>query len=107
MNLMTPKLLSKLVLWIQNDQVDRFYWTREWRKIKKIRRVLDNNECQSCRALGLCSPAEMVHHIKPVREYPELALSLENLESECNACHNKLHPEKWKGEGGFYVDERW
>ncbi len=34
-------------------------------------------------------PADMVHHIKERSEYPELALTLDNLISLCNACHNK------------------
>ena len=42
-------------------------------------------------------PADMVHHIKERTEYPELALTLENLISLCNACHNKEHPEKGGG----------
>jgi 5-methylcytosine-specific restriction endonuclease McrA len=35
-----------------------------------------------------------VHHIKPIEQYPELALVDENLESLCFACHNIEHPEK-------------
>ncbi|OZQ74694.1 endonuclease [Paenibacillus odorifer] len=38
------------------------------------------------------SLADMVHHIKPLSEYPELALVLKNLLSLCNSCHNKEHP---------------
>jgi 5-methylcytosine-specific restriction endonuclease McrA len=33
----------------------------------------------------------MVHHIKPLSDYPDLALVLENLLSLCNSCHNKEH----------------
>lgn len=36
----------------------------------------------------------MVHHKKHADEYPELAYDLDNLESLCEACHNKKHPEK-------------
>ena len=36
----------------------------------------------------------MVHHIKPRRDYPELALVDSNLISLCDECHNKMHPEK-------------
>lgn len=38
--------------------------------------------------------ATMVHHIKPRGEYPELALTLSNLVSLCDACHDEAHPEK-------------
>ena len=36
----------------------------------------------------------MVHHIIPLSERPDLALSLSNLRSLCNECHNKNHPER-------------
>jgi len=29
-----------------------------------------------------------------LKEFPELALVDDNLESLCAACHNKVHPEK-------------
>ena len=38
--------------------------------------------------------ADMVHHVIPVEERPDLALNLSNLRSLCNECHNKEHPEK-------------
>lgn len=36
----------------------------------------------------------MVHHIRPLRDAPELALDLANLVSLCDACHDEAHPEK-------------
>ena len=94
MNLMTPDILDKLRQWLADDTVKYFYWLKEWRIIRKVRRKIDNNECQRCKQTGRHSPAEMVHHIKEVRAYPELALTLSNTESLCNACHNREHPEK-------------
>lgn len=41
--------------------------------------------------------ATVVHHIKPLAGHPEMALDLDNLESLCDACHNKKHPEKGAG----------
>ena len=35
--------------------------------------------------------AEEVHHIKELREYPELALDDDNLVSLCTKCHNMRH----------------
>ena len=43
--------------------------------------------------------ATMVHHIKPRKEYPELALCPENLESLCNLCHERLTPERRERNG--------
>jgi len=46
--------------------------------------------CYNCQAVGILEFADMVHHVKPVKEHPELAFSMDNLMSLCNACHNKV-----------------
>lgn len=109
MNLMTPDILQGIRQMIQDDTLIRFYKSKEWHIIRATRKRLDNNECQTCKRNGRYSPAEMVHHIKEVRNYPELALDLSNTECECNACHNKLHPEKLSGYNRTTIisDERW
>ena len=61
---------------------------------------MDHNECQICKAKGRYSKATTVHHVKHLREHPELALTIfdgknRQLISVCDACHNRLHPEKW------------
>jgi 5-methylcytosine-specific restriction endonuclease McrA len=43
------------------------------------------------------TPANIVHHIEHLGDNPDKALSLDNLESVCAACHNQLHPEKAGG----------
>jgi len=35
--------------------------------------------------------AEVVHHIKELRDYPSLSLELSNLISWCNICHTSHH----------------
>lgn len=109
MNLMTPDILNWLKQLIKEDRVKEFYWIKEWRIIRKVRRKLDNEECQRCKRAGRYSKAEMVHHKKEVRHYPELALTLDNTECLCNSCHNKEHPEKLSGfrVKKFENEERW
>ena len=84
MNLMTPDILRDIQQMIQDDTLIRFYKSREWRIIRATRKRLDNNECQTCKRNGRYSP-------------------------ECNACHNKLHPEKLSGYNRTTIisDERW
>jgi len=41
-----------------------------------------------------------VHHIKHLKDFPELALVDSNLESLCFTCHNEEHPEKLAAAGG-------
>ena len=44
-----------------------------------------------CRDKGKYRKADCVHHVKEVKEYPELALTFDNLMSLCNTCHNEVH----------------
>lgn len=77
-----------------------FYHTAAWRKVRQMALMRDGGMCQDCmdrlRAGYGFHPrrAEMVHHIIPVSERPDLALDLNNLRSLCNACHAAEHPEK-------------
>ena len=70
------------------------YTSERWKqKRKKILRR-DNYQCQECKRYGRNTQAVIVHHIKHVDEYPELAYVNSNLQSLCEGCHNKKHPEK-------------
>jgi len=46
---------------------------------------LDNGKCQYCG-----TPATDVHHIKPVKTHPHLALDPDNGISFCEKCHYKI-----------------
>ena len=35
-------------------------------------------------------PVESVHHVKPLKDYPELAFVTANLRSLCDSCHNQI-----------------
>ena len=79
-----------------------FYHTAAWKRVRKLALQRDCGMCQDCmdalRAGWGIRPhrAEMVHHIIPLEERPDLGLDLNNLRSLCNECHNKRHPEKGK-----------
>lgn len=79
---------------------DPFYHSGAWLRVRQMALARDKHLCQECVRrvkMGLQSRprnATMVHHIKPRKEYPELALVLENLESLCNTCHERLTPER-------------
>ncbi len=82
---------------------DPFYYTMAWRRVAALRRQMDDHKCAYCverwRAGSGVRPraAELVHHVIPRSERPDLALDLDNLRSACNTCHNQLHPEKGRG----------
>ncbi len=65
------------------------YNTRQWRKVRKMK-LNEYPLCANCEVVGLTVTADMVHHIKPVSEHPELAFDIDNLMSLCNQCHNSI-----------------
>ncbi|MCS1351158.1 HNH endonuclease [Mechercharimyces sp. CAU 1602] len=73
-----------------------FYRSRAWKKAREFVLARDHYLCQRCWRNGKLTPAEVVHHVHPLKERPERALDADNLVSVCATCHNKLHPEKGK-----------
>lgn len=64
---------------------------REWRA-KVLRR--DKYLCQECLRYGRKREATHAHHIKPRDAYPELQYVINNGQSLCTSCHNKIEPRK-------------
>lgn len=81
----------------QSKKTKAFYKSAAWLKCRKLVLKRDYYLCQPCLRDGKLTTADAVHHIKPLEDYPELALDMDNLESICNSCHNKEHPEKGGG----------
>lgn len=71
-----------------------FYTSAKWKRKKEFVMKRDGYLCVECKRYGRKTPAVLVHHIKALEEYPELKLEATNLESLCESCHNKRHPEK-------------
>lgn len=86
---------------MQRKQADPFYLSKAWRTVRAEALRRDHGMCVRCMERfmnGGEKPrlAVMVHHKKSRKEYPELELELDNLESLCDICHNREHPEKGK-----------
>ena len=45
--------------------------------------------CHDCLSVDRVEPANEVHHIKKVKEHPELRLVRGNLMCLCKSCHNR------------------
>ena len=75
---------------------DKFYNSKAWEAAREARLEKDFYLCQSCLRNHEITTATMVHHKKHLRDFPELGLDIDNLESLCDACHNRAHPEKIK-----------
>ena len=83
--------------YIRSQEAKKFYSSTAWRRARVKILSRDDHLCQECLREDRLTPANVVHHIKELEDYPELALTEENLESICYACHNKEHPEKGGG----------
>lgn len=95
---------------IRQGNTRKFYKSKEWRHKRKDILKRDHKECQKCKRNGGQSKATTVHHIKHLKEHPELALTDSNLESLCGTCHNEEHPEKLQTQATkekFAIEEKW
>lgn len=73
---------------------DAFYKSKAWKSLRLEALQRDNYLCVECLKNGKITPADTVHHIKPLRIDQTGAEDLNNLETVCRACHNKLHRER-------------
>lgn len=94
----TTVRLRQLLQLIAQGQEYKFYSWTEWRHLRLEVLKLDRWECQKCKRRGRYRRASVVHHIKHLRQRPDLALSVwdgeaRQLESLCKRCHEEEHPE--------------
>lgn len=80
----------------RNKDAKRFYNSAAWKRLRLLALQRDHYLCQPCLRRGVLTPADDVHHIEPIEKAPDRALDLDNVESICDACHNREHPEKGK-----------
>ena len=66
-----------------------FYCSTPWRKLRAWK-LGETPWCELCDAKGQNTLATHVHHVKPIRTHPTLALTYSNLQSICQPCHNAL-----------------
>ena len=94
--------LAQLRQLISEGREHEFYLWPEWRgepdglRAQVLR--IDRYECQVCKRRGRYRKAVIVHHVKHLKNRPDLALSIydgeeRQLESVCKTCHEEYHPE--------------
>jgi 5-methylcytosine-specific restriction endonuclease McrA len=70
---------------------DPFYTSSEWLAVREQALARDRGRCSVARLIGGdCSATLHVHHLKPRKEFPELALDLDNLLTVCASHHPTL-----------------
>ena len=114
---MSPELLKFLLQCIADDNLHAFYTCWEWVCIRTDVLKDDKYECQKHKAKGKYKKATTVHHVKHVRQHPELALSKQytdehgnkprQLISLCRDCHEEEHPERALKFKQQLNEERW
>lgn len=67
------------------------YKARRWERLRAQVMRRDGYRCQLSKRYGKSVPADLVHHIYPVDEFPEYAFAPWNLVAVSRAAHNKLH----------------
>lgn len=99
--------LQKLNNLIAVGQEHRFYVWTVWKHLAKyVREVVDHGECQMCKAEGKSGAKHrvlIVHHVKHLKDRPDLALSLHDPETGerqlvtlCKHHHEEMHPESMR-----------
>ncbi|PYE87147.1 HNH endonuclease, partial [Bacillus sp. 196mf] len=89
---MQPLTVQEIRKLYEQNKVIKFYKHRYWYKHIRLQALeRDNYECQSCKRLGKYSKGCNVHHIKELRDRPDLGYELDNLETLCIQCHNFEH----------------
>lgn len=78
-----------------------------WERARKMH-LAEHPLCVDCEAAKKIRIASVVHHIKPVDDYPELRLDPTNFRSLCRDCHEIEHGRKAGklniGPDGFPLD---
>lgn len=104
--------LERVCKLIADGELNKVYKLQLWRRKRATILKRDNYECQHCKKkvwLRQIVKATHVHHIKELRDYPELALDDDNLISLCFNCHEEVHDrnEKNRKQPKFMNEEQW
>lgn len=97
---MTPDKLARLTALLAAGRENVWYNSGDWSAVKAAVKKIDHYDCLVCKAMGRRRAARIVHHVKHLRDRPNLALSIydpdtgaRQLISVCKDCHEMLHPE--------------
>ena len=95
----------------------KLYESKQWRRLRVEILIADKYECLHCKAKGIYTKANTVHHVNYLKLHPELALEKyyenddgavkRNLISLCHDCHEKIHQWVQKEKVEPLTIERW
>ena len=112
-----PIELKRVIQLLEDGKENVWYNSSLWKRRRAKVMRMDNYECQICKKKGRHQKAVLVHHVKHLKDRPDLALSIydpdtgeRQLISVCKKCHEELHPEarrKCKTHSAPITDEWW
>lgn len=85
---------------VRDKKSREFYKSQAWERLRLRALTRDSFLCQECLKNQKLTRANLVHHIRPIREHWDERLKLENLVSLCHTCHNRVHGGYGGGVGG-------
>ena len=98
--IMTPDKLARLTAMLAAGRENVWYNSGDWAAVKAAVKRIDHNDCLICKAMGRRRATHIVHHVRHLRDRPDLALSIydpdtgeRQLICVCKRCHELLHPE--------------
>lgn len=83
-----PKKPKKEKLIKSKEASNEFLFSYEWRKLRMEALKKYGARCQCCGATPATGAVMNVDHIKPRKVFPELALTLTNLQILCHECNH-------------------
>ena len=102
---------------ISAGEIGRFYKSRAWQELSREVIAENHGECAVCRAAHKLTKAVLVHHVKPLREYPGLAYSRTYTDADgghmqlmplCFDCHERIHGRgRYAKPRGYTNEEKW
>lgn len=75
--------------YLRNKEADAFYHSKEWKAVRNQVIMRDKGLCVQCLKSKVIKQAEAVDHIIPLKVAWQLRLTMSNLQSLCDTCHNK------------------
>lgn len=77
------------------DFAKQFYSSIAWKECREAYKKSVGYQCERCKAKGLLSPAEIVHHKIHITPHnikrADIVLNFDNLEALCRKCHGEVH----------------
>lgn len=93
---------------IAAGDVSAFYNSKHWRRLSHRIIKAHHGECQLCKAEHRLTRATLVHHVKHLRDHPELAYDRDNLMPLCHDCHERIHERGiYAQPTGYTNEEKW